>query len=65
MRGSPATETTCLFAPRPGATDAVEIEACSIRAAAERLREAAALFAHQNDNAYRVAAYRRAADAVL
>jgi len=43
----------------------VEIEACSIRAAAERLREAAALFAHQNDNAYRVAAYRRAADAVL
>jgi hypothetical protein len=31
MRGSPATETTCLFAPRSDATDAVEIEACSIR----------------------------------
>jgi len=32
--------------------------------AAERLREAATLLAYQNDNAYRVAAYRRAADAV-
>ena len=31
---------------------------------AERLREAATLLAHQNDNPYRVAAYRRAADAV-
>lgn len=33
-------------------------------AAAERLREAAALLAHQDDNPYRVAAYRRAADSV-
>jgi predicted flap endonuclease-1-like 5' DNA nuclease len=32
--------------------------------AAERLREAAMLLAHQDDNPYRVAAYRRAADAV-
>jgi predicted flap endonuclease-1-like 5' DNA nuclease len=32
--------------------------------AAERLREAATLLAHQDDNPYRVAAYRRAADAV-
>jgi predicted flap endonuclease-1-like 5' DNA nuclease len=32
--------------------------------AAERLREAAILLAHQDDNPYRVAAYRRAADAV-
>ena len=32
--------------------------------AAERLREASALLAHQDDNPYRVAAYRRAADAV-
>lgn len=32
--------------------------------AAERLREAAALLAQQGDNPYRVAAYRRAADAV-
>ena len=32
--------------------------------AAERLREAATLLAHQGDNPYRVAAYRRAADAV-
>jgi predicted flap endonuclease-1-like 5' DNA nuclease len=32
--------------------------------AAERLREAAALLAHQHDNPYRVAAYRRAADAL-
>jgi predicted flap endonuclease-1-like 5' DNA nuclease len=32
--------------------------------AAERLREAADLLAHQDDNPYRVAAYRRAADAV-
>lgn len=32
--------------------------------AAERLREAATLLAHQDDNAFRVAAYRRAADAV-
>jgi predicted flap endonuclease-1-like 5' DNA nuclease len=32
--------------------------------AAERLREAAALLAHQEDNPYRVAAYRRAANAV-
>jgi hypothetical protein len=32
--------------------------------AAERLREAAALLARQEDNPYRVAAYRRAADAV-
>jgi hypothetical protein len=32
--------------------------------AAERLREAAILLAHQGDNPYRVAAYRRAADAV-
>jgi hypothetical protein len=34
------------------------------RLATERLREAAALLAHQQDNPYRVAAYRRAADAV-
>jgi hypothetical protein len=34
------------------------------RLAAERLREAAALLSHQQDNPYRVAAYRRAADAV-
>ncbi len=34
------------------------------RLAAERLREAAALLAHQQDNPYRAAAYRRAADAV-
>lgn len=33
-------------------------------AAAERLREAATLLAHQDDNPYRVAAYRRAADAI-
>lgn len=33
-------------------------------AAAERLREAATLLEHQGDNPYRVAAYRRAADAV-
>jgi helix-hairpin-helix protein len=33
-------------------------------AAAERLREAATLLAHQGNNPYRVAAYRRAADAV-
>jgi hypothetical protein len=33
-------------------------------AAAERLREAATLLARQDDNPYRVAAYRRAADAV-
>lgn len=32
--------------------------------AAERLREAANLLAHQADNPYRIAAYRRAADAV-
>ena len=32
--------------------------------AAERLREAAILLAHQGDSPYRVAAYRRAADAV-
>jgi predicted flap endonuclease-1-like 5' DNA nuclease len=32
--------------------------------AAERLREAATLLAHQDDNPYRVAAYRRAGDAV-
>jgi DNA polymerase (family 10) len=32
--------------------------------AAERLREAADLLAHQGDNPYRIAAYRRAADAV-
>ena len=32
--------------------------------AAERLREAATLLAYQDDNAYRVAAYRQAADAV-
>ncbi|PWB59616.1 MAG: DNA-binding protein [Bradyrhizobiaceae bacterium] len=32
--------------------------------AAERLREAAELLAHQDDNPYRVAAFRRAADAV-
>jgi len=32
--------------------------------ATERLREAAILLAHQGDNPYRVAAYRRAADAV-
>ncbi len=32
--------------------------------AAERLREVATLLAHQNDNAYRAAAYRRAAGAV-
>jgi hypothetical protein len=32
--------------------------------AAERLREAATLLAHQDDNPFRVAAYRRAADAV-
>jgi predicted flap endonuclease-1-like 5' DNA nuclease len=32
--------------------------------AAERLREAANLLAHQDDNAFRVAAYRKAADAV-
>ena len=32
--------------------------------AAERLREAATLLAHQGDNPYRVGAYRRAADAV-
>ena len=32
--------------------------------AAERLREAATLLAHQDDNPYRVAAYRQAADAV-
>jgi predicted flap endonuclease-1-like 5' DNA nuclease len=34
------------------------------QAAAERLREVATLLAHQNDNPYRVAAFRRAADAV-
>jgi predicted flap endonuclease-1-like 5' DNA nuclease len=34
------------------------------RLATERLREAAALLSHQQDNPYRVAAYRRAADAV-
>ena len=34
------------------------------RLAAERLREAAALLTHQQDNVYRVAAYRRAADAI-
>lgn len=32
--------------------------------AADRLCEAAALLAHQGDNAFRVAAYRRAAEAV-
>jgi DNA polymerase/3'-5' exonuclease PolX len=32
--------------------------------AAERLREAAMLLAHQDDNPYRVAAYRRAAEIV-
>jgi hypothetical protein len=32
--------------------------------ATDRLREAATLLGHQDDNAYRVAAYRRAADAV-
>ncbi len=32
--------------------------------AADRLREAAALLAHQSDNPFRVAAYRHAADAV-
>jgi 2'-5' RNA ligase len=41
--------------PRPPALNDV---------AAERLREAAILLAHQGDNPYRVAAYRRAADAV-
>ena len=34
------------------------------RFATERLREAATLLSHQQDNPYRVAAYRRAADAV-
>ena len=34
------------------------------RLAADRLREAAVLLAHQDDNPFRVAAYRRAADAV-
>jgi hypothetical protein len=33
------------------------------RFATERLREAATLLSHQQDNPYRVAAYRRAADA--
>ncbi len=32
--------------------------------AADRLREAATLLAHQDDNPFRIAAYRRAADAV-
>jgi DNA polymerase/3'-5' exonuclease PolX len=32
--------------------------------ATERLREAATLLEHQDDNPFRVAAYRRAADAV-
>ena len=32
--------------------------------AADRLREAAALLAHQDDDPFRIAAYRRAVDAV-
>jgi predicted flap endonuclease-1-like 5' DNA nuclease len=52
-----ADEKTC-FSQKPAKRLAFNI------LAAERLREAATLLAHQDDNRFRIAAYRHAADAV-
>jgi hypothetical protein len=74
MRSSPAMEIGCVclkpIAQKTNRVLGVLERAgqsrlpCFNEVAAERLREAAILLAHQGDSPYRVAAYRRAADAV-